>query len=121
MTATQPGHERPPPENESPGTVPAAPGQAIPTQRQDKARKATLQGSTAAPPNWKDVAQEARTENRACSVIKFPGPRLAPERDGAGWLVLRSEHGWLHGDRRQALRERDEINRAESFPWRGSR
>jgi hypothetical protein len=48
MTAIRAGRERPPPpKNESPGAVPAAPGQAIPTQRQDKARKATLQGSTA--------------------------------------------------------------------------
>jgi hypothetical protein len=43
MTAIR---ERPPPENESPGTAPAAPGQSIPTQRQDKARKAILQGSS---------------------------------------------------------------------------
>jgi hypothetical protein len=59
------------------------------------------------------------TQNYAYGVIKFPGPRVEPERDGAGWLVLRGEHGWLHGDRRQALRERDEV--ADEFPWRGSR
>jgi hypothetical protein len=62
MTATRLERERPPPANESPGAVPAAPGQAIPSQRQDKARKATLQGSTA-------------TENYAYSdCTHFPPP-----------------------------------------------
>src|SRR5258708_36733670 len=59
MTAIRPGRERPPPENENPGAAPAAPGQSR-TQRQDKARKAILQGSsTAAAPNWKQIAEEA--------------------------------------------------------------
>jgi hypothetical protein len=61
------------------------------------------------------------TQNYAYGVIKFPGPRVEPERDGAGWLVHRGNHGWLHGDRRQALRERDEIDHEGPFPWRGSR
>jgi hypothetical protein len=43
MTATRLEREQPIPENESPGAVPAAPGRDIPTRRQDKARKATLQ------------------------------------------------------------------------------
>ena len=61
------------------------------------------------------------SENYAYGVIRSPGPRVAPERDGAGWLVFRGNHGWLHGDRRQALRERDEIDHEERFPWGGSR
>ena len=33
-------------------------------------------------------------------------PRIEPERDGWGWLVLLpSGHAWLCGDRQQALRE----------------
>jgi hypothetical protein len=56
-------------------------------------------------------------ENFAYGVIRFPSPRVEPVRDGAGLLVLRSNHGWLHSDRRQALRERDEIDHDERFPW----
>jgi hypothetical protein len=43
--------------------------------------------------------------------------RIERERDGNGWLVLRREHAWLHGDRRQALGERDRLDRAERLPW----
>jgi hypothetical protein len=39
------------------------------------------------------------------------------ERDGEAWLVLRCDHAWLHGDRRQALGERDRLDRAERLPW----
>ena len=56
-------------------------------------------------------------ENYAYGAIRFPNPCVEPERDGAGWLVLRGNHGWLHSDRRQALRERDEIDHDEGFPW----
>jgi hypothetical protein len=39
-------------------------------------------------------------------IIPLPRPRIEPERDGWGWLVLLpSGHGWLCGDRREALRE----------------
>jgi hypothetical protein len=40
-------------------------------------------------------------------IVPFPRgrPRLEPERDGAGTLVILGSHGWLCGDRRQALRE----------------
>jgi hypothetical protein len=60
-------------------------------------------------------------ENYAYGVIRFPGLCIEPERDGAGWLVLRGNHGWLHGDGRQALRGRDEIDHEERFPWGRSR
>jgi hypothetical protein len=43
--------------------------------------------------------------------------RIERERDGEAWLVLRGDHAWLHGDRRQALRDRDRLDRAERFPW----
>ena len=39
-------------------------------------------------------------------IIPLPRPRIERERDGWGWLVLLpSGHGWLCGDRRQAVRE----------------
>jgi hypothetical protein len=44
---------------------------------------------------------------RLCGItIPLCRPRIEPERDGWGWLVLPpSGHGWLCGDCRQALRE----------------
>jgi hypothetical protein len=39
-------------------------------------------------------------------LIPLRRPRIEPERDGWGWLVLLpSGYGWLCGDRRQALTE----------------
>jgi hypothetical protein len=49
--------------------------------------------------------------------IVLPVIRIEREHDGNGWLVLRREHAWLHGDRRQALGERDRLDRAERLPW----
>jgi hypothetical protein len=47
-------------------------------------------------------------------LIIIPRPRIEPERDGWGWFVLLpSGHGWLCSDRRQALREFDELDRIE--------
>jgi hypothetical protein len=47
-------------------------------------------------------------------TIRFCRPRIEPERDGWGWLVLLpSGHAWLCGDRRQALREFDELDHIE--------
>jgi hypothetical protein len=46
-------------------------------------------------------------------VIALPRPRIERERDGEGWLVLRGSHGWLCGDRRQALAEFDLLERIE--------
>jgi hypothetical protein len=46
-------------------------------------------------------------------------PRIEPERDGWGWLVLLpSGHGWVCGDRRQALREFDELEHIERYRHR---
>jgi hypothetical protein len=42
--------------------------------------------------------------------------RIERERDGEPWLVLCGDHAWLHGDRRQALGERDWLDRAERLP-----
>ena len=43
-------------------------------------------------------------------VTSFTRPRIERERDGEGWLVLRGNHGWLCGDRRQALQEFDDLD-----------
>ena len=32
-------------------------------------------------------------------------------------IRIEREHAWLHGDRRQALGERDRLDRAERLPW----
>jgi hypothetical protein len=43
------------------------------------------------------------TRNR---ILPLPRPRIERERGGEGTLVILSNgHGWLCGDRRQALRE----------------
>jgi hypothetical protein len=47
-------------------------------------------------------------------ILPFPHhPRIERERDGEGTLVIRGSHAWLVGDRRQALREFDELDRIE--------
>ena len=51
----------------------------------------------------------------ACEPLVLPVVRI--ERDGEAWLVLRGDHAWLHGDRRQALSDRDRLDRAERVPW----
>jgi hypothetical protein len=41
-------------------------------------------------------------------------PRIEPERDGEGWMVITPRgHAWLHGDRRQALAEFRRLERIE--------
>jgi hypothetical protein len=49
-------------------------------------------------------------------VIRLPRPRIEPARDDWGWLVLLpSGHGWLCGDRYQALREFDHLEHIERW------
>ena len=38
-------------------------------------------------------------------VIPLGRPRIEPALDCDGFYVIRQDHGWLCGDRRQALRE----------------
>ena len=38
-------------------------------------------------------------------IIPLSRPRIELERGGEGTLVILGSHGWLGGDRRQALRE----------------
>jgi hypothetical protein len=42
-------------------------------------------------------------------IIPLSRPRIELERDGEGTLVILGSHGWLCGDRGQALREFDEL------------
>jgi hypothetical protein len=49
-------------------------------------------------------------------TIPLCRPRIEPERDGWGWLLLLpTGHAWLAGDRRQALREFDELDHIERW------
>jgi hypothetical protein len=55
----------------------------------------------------------ALAHNSASNVTLLPRPRIERERDADGALVILDNHGWLCGDRRQALREFDELDRIE--------
>jgi hypothetical protein len=47
-------------------------------------------------------------------IIPLARPRIERERDGWGWLVLLpSGHGWLVGDRGQALAQFSDLDRIE--------
>ena len=50
-------------------------------------------------------------------IIPLARPRIERAVDCDGFYVLRDDHGWLCGDRRQALREFDELVHIE---WRGA-
>jgi hypothetical protein len=52
-------------------------------------------------------AKTTATTAIATTVLSFCGVRIEREHDGEGWLVLAPNgHGWLHGDRPSALREK---------------
>jgi hypothetical protein len=42
-------------------------------------------------------------------IIPLSRPQIERERGGEGTLVILGSHGWLCGDRGQALREFDEL------------
>lgn len=49
---------------------------------------------------------------RRNNVIQFPqrGPfAVRVERDGVAWIVVCRDHGWLHGDERNAIRDAESI------------
>jgi hypothetical protein len=46
-------------------------------------------------------------------IIPLSRPRIERAVDCDGFYALRGDHGWLCGDRRQALREFDELDRIE--------
>jgi hypothetical protein len=45
------------------------------------------------------------TTSSALIIPLHHRPRIEPERDGEGTLVILGSHGWLFGSRHQALRE----------------
>jgi hypothetical protein len=50
-------------------------------------------------------------------VVIAPFTRVERERDGDGWIVLMANgHGWLHGSRPTALRDK----RWHDRQWRGA-
>jgi hypothetical protein len=54
----------------------------------------------------------------ATRVYTFRRPRIEAERDGQAWLVVAPNgRGWLHGDRRRALAEFDELVRIDRRGW----
>jgi hypothetical protein len=42
-------------------------------------------------------------------LVRFPRPRVERERGGEGWIVILGSHGWLFGDRKQAVAALDEL------------
>ena len=59
-----------------------------------------------------EVSQSYPASSNA-PIIPLLRPRIERERDGPGWLVIRGSHGWLFGDRKQAIAELDELAAAE--------
>ena len=59
----------------------------------------------------KDVHVRASARNNV--VIPFVRPRIERAVDCDGFYVLRDDHGWLCGDRRQALTEFAGLERVE--------
>jgi hypothetical protein len=61
--------------------------------------------------------QEPRSSNESPqskqgSIIVAPFVRVERERDGEGWIVIAANgHGWLHGDRPKALRDKRWLDR----------
>ena len=52
------------------------------------------------------VLPERARQRNDFRIIQLARPRIERECDAAGWLILlASGHGWLCGDRRQALAE----------------
>jgi hypothetical protein len=66
---------------------------------------------------FSEIATWKQGDRRDPVVIPLSRPRIEHERDAEGWLVIRGNHAWLHGDRRQALREFDDL---ECIERRGS-
>ena len=55
----------------------------------------------------------ASATNNNSIVVAFPRPRIECALDCEGFYIIRGDHGWLCGDRRQALREFELVERIE--------
>jgi hypothetical protein len=56
---------------------------------------------------------EAAIQRANFQIIPLSRPRIERAIDCDGFCVIRNDHGWLCGDRRQALREFDELEHIE--------
>jgi RIO-like serine/threonine protein kinase len=54
-----------------------------------------------------------RLHSDAWHNVVLHRPRIERERDGEAWLVILGSHGWLHGNREQALHEFAALERIE--------
>jgi hypothetical protein len=62
------------------------------------------------------IADRASQRNRfSPTIIPLSRPRIERALDCEGFYVIRDNHGWLCGDRRQALAEFDELERIERW------
>jgi len=55
------------------------------------------------------VIPDRASQRNNSQIIPLSRPRIERERGGEGTLVILGSHGWLCGDRGQALREFDEL------------
>ena len=62
------------------------------------------------------VIPDRASQRNNFQIIPLARPRIERAVDCDGFYVLRDDHGWLCGDRRQALREFDELDHIER--WR---
>jgi hypothetical protein len=51
------------------------------------------------------VIPDRASQRNNFQILPLSRPRIERERGGEGTLVILGSHGWLCGDRRQALRE----------------
>jgi hypothetical protein len=57
---------------------------------------------------------ELRAARNSALIIPLHRPQIVRERNAEAWIVvLPNGHGWLAGDRRQALAEFSELERIE--------
>jgi hypothetical protein len=59
------------------------------------------------------VIPDRASQRNNFQIIPLSRPRIERPVDSDGFYVLRDDHGWLCGDRRQALAEFARIERVE--------
>jgi hypothetical protein len=63
------------------------------------------------------MISRAPDTQRTGVVVIAPFVRIERERDGEGWIVIGANgHGWLHGDRPLALRDKCWLDRQRVWP-----
>ena len=61
------------------------------------------------------VHARALERNSLSNIIRLTRPRVEAARDCNGFYVIRGDHGWLCGDRGQALTEFAALERIERW------